>query len=224
MIQFKPSRILLASEVIAEQLQDARQAKNLKLKDIAKELNIKEEYLRALEKGEYNKLPAGIYGKNFLKEYAFYLGLDYKKLLKDWQEEKNIGQSVRKKEIFSKQVIKKHNFLVIPKIIRSIIIIIIVLICFFYLGFYLKGVISSPKIYIIEPQDNLITNNNFVVVLGLTEPETQVIINEELILSDSDGLFTKRVNLKSGINTIIIVVRKKYGRERTIKRQILVKE
>ncbi|MFH1582819.1 MAG: helix-turn-helix transcriptional regulator, partial [Candidatus Falkowbacteria bacterium] len=103
---FKSNKIYLDSELVSEQLRSARQAKKIKLSLIAKKLNINEKYLEALEKGEYEKLPHGVYGKNFLREYALFLGLDYKKLAADYETEINIVEPKRQKELFSKQVIK----------------------------------------------------------------------------------------------------------------------
>ena len=77
MLKFKSNKILLDSETVAERLRGARQAKNIKLEEAAKKLNISYKYLRALERGEYDKLPAGVYGKNFLREYAFFFGFSH---------------------------------------------------------------------------------------------------------------------------------------------------
>ncbi|MDD5294498.1 MAG: helix-turn-helix domain-containing protein, partial [Patescibacteria group bacterium] len=219
MNEFRPNKILSASEVVAEELIKRRQEKNLNLKDVAKKLNIKHEYLEALENGEYAKLPAGVYGKNFLREYAVYLGLDSRKLLKELEADRSFGGAARGKEIFSQQVVKKHNFLVVPKIVRSFVIIIVVLALFVYLGFCLKKIISPPMLLIIEPLDNSVTNNNFVVVFGKTEPEAQVEINGEPVAlnpGENESFFTERINLKLGLNTITITAQKKYGRGITI--------
>ncbi len=227
MNEFKPNKIFSASEAVAEQLRQKREESDLKIKDIAKKLNIKYEYLEALENGEYNKLPAGVYGKNFLREYAIYLGLNPKRLLKELETDRSLGGAGKGKEIFSQQVAKKYNFLVVPKIVRSFVIIIIVFALFVYLGFCLKKIISPPMLEIIEPLDNLVTDNNFVVVFGKTEPEAEVKINEELVALSSgekESFFTEKINLKSGLNTITITAKKKYGREVTLYRQILANE
>lgn len=225
MIKFKPNKIFLDKETVAEQLRSTRQAKKLKLSDIAKKLNINFEYLQALEHGENNKLPKGVYGMNFLREYAIFLGLDYKQLSEQFKKDKNIVSLENNQEIFLKQRVQKHNFFILPKITKSVIIVLIVVICFAYLGFCIHNIISPPTLYIARPVDNLVTSNNFIDVIGVTEPEAQIIINGELIpllREDKEGVFTKRINLKTGINTIIIVAKKKYGREKIIKRQILV--
>ncbi|MBU2456436.1 helix-turn-helix domain-containing protein, partial [Patescibacteria group bacterium] len=48
MFQFKSNAILSKMESIAEQLRNARRAKNLCLETIARELNINYKYLKAL--------------------------------------------------------------------------------------------------------------------------------------------------------------------------------
>ncbi|MFA4833743.1 MAG: helix-turn-helix domain-containing protein [Patescibacteria group bacterium] len=227
MNEFRPNKILSASEMVAGELIKRRQEKNLNLKDIAKKLNIKYEYLEALENGEYAKLPAGVYGKNFLREYAVYLGLNFKKLLKELEADRSLGGASKGREIFSQQVVKKHNFLVVPKIVRSFVIIVIVFALFVYLGFCLKKIISPPMLLIIEPLDNSVTNNNFVVVFGKTEPEAQVEINGgpvALSPGENESFFTERINLKSGLNTITVTAKKKYGRGAVLYRQVLVNE
>ncbi|MDD5071272.1 MAG: helix-turn-helix domain-containing protein [Patescibacteria group bacterium] len=227
MNEFRPNKILSASEIVAGELIERRQEKNLKLKDIAKKLNIKHEYLEALESGEYNKLPAGVYGKNFLREYAVYLELDPKKLLKELESDEDWNKPEKSKEIFSQQVVKKYNFLVVPKIARSFVIIVVVLALFSYLGFCLKEIMSPPFLSVIEPLDNSVTENNFVIVFGKTEPEAQIKINGEAVALSSgekEGLFTEKVNLKTGLNTITITAKKKYGREAVIVRQVLANE
>ncbi|MDD5031555.1 MAG: helix-turn-helix domain-containing protein [Patescibacteria group bacterium] len=227
MNEFRPNKILSASEAVAEQLRQRREERSLNLEDIARKINIKREYLEALENGEYNKLPAGVYGKNFLKEYAVYLGLNFRKLLKDLEADKGAGQAENNKKIFSQQIAKRYNFLVVPKIIRSFVIIIVVLALFIYLGLCLRKIISPPMLSIIEPLDNSVISNNFVVVFGKTEPEVQIKINGEPVAlspGEKESLFTERINLKTGLNTITITAKKKYGREVTLYRQVLVNE
>ncbi len=223
MIRFKSKKIFLDSESVAEQLRNTRLAKNLEIEDVAKKLNINLKYLKALEEGEYNELPIGIYGKNYLREYAQFLGLDYSKLLKTFSSKENISQ-IERGEIFSKQVVKGHYFLTTPKIIRNIVIVLIIAVCFIYLGYYLQNVISPPKLIINNPVENYITSNYLLTVIGLTDPGSKVIINGSQVLSDSQGVFSKEINLKKGINIISITAEKRLGRKSTVVRQVLVKE
>lgn len=224
MLNFKSNKIIQNSEIISEQLIAARKEKKLKLEDIAKKLNINCKYLSALEKGEFQKLPKGVYGKNFLREYALFLGLDYGEISKIFDEETGSGSRGKNSELFSKQVVKPWHFLAVPKIVKNLIILTITLICFSFLGFRIKKIMAPPELSIYTPADNIFINSRVAQVAGKTEKESQIVINGELILSDKEGNFAKEVNLKTGVNTITITANKKYGRSKTIVKQILVKE
>jgi cytoskeletal protein RodZ len=224
MALFKSNKIYLDSETVSEQLRSSRHAKKLKLPLIAKKLNISEKYLIALEKGEYEKLPHGVYGKNFLREYALFLGLDYKKLTLDFETEINLIAPIRQKELFSKQVIKKRYLLAMPKILKNILIFLTICVCFIYLGYRVNKIISPPLLIIDSPAANLTTNQTSLSVTGRTEAEANLIINGQTVLTDKNGDFSQTISLKNGINIITITANKQHGRGNTIIRQVLVKE
>ena len=220
---FKSNKIYLDSETVAEQLRSARQAKKLKLRQIAKKLNINEKYLTALEKGEYEQLPHGVYGKNFLREYALFLGLDYKTLARDYETEINFLELKGQKDLFSKQVVKARYLLAMLKIFKSILIFLIISVCFIYLGYRVNKIISPPLLVISQPAANLITNQTALRVAGRTEAEASLTINGQTVLFDKNGDFSQTIRLKNGINIITIIASKKHGRANTVIRQILVK-
>lgn len=211
-------------ETVSEQLRNARQAKKLKLCQIANQLNINEKYLIALEKGEYERLPHGIYGKNFLREYALFLGLDYKKLAKDYDAEINLIETRRQKNLFSRQIVKARYLWAVPKIFKNIFIFLIISICFIYLGYRVNKIISPPLLIISRPAANLITNQTVLEVAGQTQAEASLLINGQTVLTDKNGDFSQTINLKNGINIITITANKKHSRGNTVIRQILVKE
>lgn len=221
---FKISKIYLDGETASEQLRRARQEKKLKLFQISQKLNIKEEYLSYLEKGEYEKLPQGVYGKNFLREYAFFLGLDYKKLAEDYDAEINISEIGNRKELFSKQVVKKRHLLAAPKIFKNILIFLIICGCFIYLGYKINKIISPPFLIIHNPSADFITDQNSLLITGQTQAEAGLTINGQTILTDKNGKFSQEIRLKNGINIITIMAGKKYGRSNTAIRHVLVKE
>ncbi len=219
MVSFQANKIYLDSETISEQLRGARQARGLKLGDVAKKLKINYKYLEALEKNRFEKLPAGVYGKNFLREYAVFLGLDDREMIKIFEQE----NAPARKQFFSVQVVKNLRFIAIPKVFKNFLILSTVTVCFVYLGLRLDKIVSPPALSVNNPAENLITSARNILVSGSTEAETEIVINGEQILSGSDGAFSKEVDLKSGMNTITVTAIKKYGRESTVTRQILVK-
>ena len=62
-------------------LKDCREGLGYKIVDIAKQLNIRERYIRAIEDGTFENLPGNVYTEGYLKNYAKYLKLDPKKIL-----------------------------------------------------------------------------------------------------------------------------------------------
>lgn len=218
MTAFIPKKLPL-EETVGEKLRQARSYKNLKIEEVAKKINIRVEYLIALEEENFDKLPAGLYGKNFLKEYANFLGLKPRDLLKNWQKETADSPSLNP---FSQKIVKKNKFIIFPKIIRNVLIITAVLICFLYLIFYFKKIVFSPDLTVTEPSKNLMTKNSSITINGKTETEAEIKINGEIVLNNHNGYFSQTVNLKKGLNNIIITAKKKYSQERTVIRQILV--
>lgn len=224
MTSFVANKIFLESETASEQIKKARLEKNLSIKEISQKLKIDVKYLEALEKGEIEKIPSGVYSKNFLKEYCIFLGINYRKVLDVYEKELLAKQKKDQKEIFSRQITTAGNFLIVPKLIKNIIIGLAVVGCFFYLGYAIKNIVSPPLLIIKNPEENAIVNKKTVEVSGLTEKEAEIAINGERVLSDVEGYFNKEINLKEGINTIIITAKKKHGKESVVQRQILVKE
>lgn len=223
MDNFVSNKIQQNNELLAEELKQRREDRKIKIETIAKKLKINLKYLQALENGQLEKLPAGLYGKKILQEYSIFLNLDTDFLTKLWEMETENRQKNNQQNIFSYKVPKKSYFLTIPAIIKNLLILLSVFVCLFYLGFYIKNIVEAPRLEIYSPADNLSINQNFIFVTGLSEPETNVTINNEPVLLDSKGIFSQKINLSSDLNTISISAKKKYGKQITITRRILVK-
>jgi len=197
-----------------------RENKKISLEEAASHLRIKKEYLLSLENDEYDKLPSGLYGKQFLKKYCHLLKISYKKILTDTPLAKNDLDD----NPFSQKILNPWNLLVFPKLLKNILLIALFLVFIFYLLFYFRGLSSAPKLIINYPDKNLVTNNNYLEIRGQTDAETEVIINGNSIISNTDGSFNYDIRLKNGLNNINIIAKKKHGRETVVQRQILVEE
>jgi len=60
---------------IGETLRSARLRRSLELQEIARELKISARFLEAIERDDFDKLPAPVFAKSFARQYARYLGL-----------------------------------------------------------------------------------------------------------------------------------------------------
>jgi len=73
--------------VVGETLRKRREELNLDLRQISDTLKIKYDYLRAIEEGAYERIPADVYVKGYLREYARSLNLDPEATLEAYAQE-----------------------------------------------------------------------------------------------------------------------------------------
>ena len=63
---------------IPQQLKEARIASGKNIEEISQALNIRKQYLIALEEGNYEDLPGRVYARGYFKLYTRYLGITIK--------------------------------------------------------------------------------------------------------------------------------------------------
>jgi len=72
---------------IGAQLRAARKKHKLEIEQVAHELHLDVDVVRALENDERSKLPAPIFVQGYLKSYGRLVGLPVEKLIKDYSEQ-----------------------------------------------------------------------------------------------------------------------------------------
>jgi len=77
---------------LGELLKEARQQKGLSLEQVEEATRIRRKYLQALEEENYGVLPAEVYVKGFLRNYAQYLGLDVEEVMALYVERASQGE------------------------------------------------------------------------------------------------------------------------------------
>ncbi len=66
---------------VGELLVEARAQLGLSISEISDRLHLTEHFVRAMETGEYGKLPGEVYVKGYLKSYALLLGLNVEQVM-----------------------------------------------------------------------------------------------------------------------------------------------
>ena len=64
---------------------EARKKKGVEISQVEQETNIEKVYIEALEKDNYEKIPAEAYVIGFLRNYAEYLGLDPQEIIRQYK-------------------------------------------------------------------------------------------------------------------------------------------
>jgi len=227
-MEFRSKKIIKETEKLGEKLRDHRKKQKIGLEIVKKKLKINTNYIKHLESDNYEKLPPGVYTINLIKKYASFLNINDEEINNILEKKfpKTNSKKINKhnQKIFGKKNINFKNFLIFPKIIKNVIIFIVVLACFCYLGFKLKKSFDPPILYIENPPENFITDKQRIEIIGKTELETEISINGHNIpiLKNDNGKFNYWINVKKGINEIIIIANKK-NKKNIIKKQILVK-
>jgi len=85
---------------------------------------------------------------------------------------------------------------------------------------------NKPSLDISEPSDNaLITGEKqLVTVIGKTEPDNTVTVNDRIAIGKSDGSFSYDVPLRDGDQTIIIISKDDAGNETKVERKVTYKK
>lgn len=212
---------ILSNQTLGDKLRRTRQNNQLSLENIAAAIQIKKEYILYLERGQYNKLPSLVFIKNYLKKYCEYLSLPWPAIEKTYQQEIIVYQQKQPKNVSAKF---QHKALVIPKIFLILVIIMVFTSFSVYLVYEIGNFIQPPDLVVNDLPDQLTTREHSIFISGNTEIDTQVFINGQVILTDEYGNFKENVTLRTGLNTIKILAKKKHSKERIIYKQILVEE
>ncbi len=199
---------------LGERLKRIRARKRISIKEVSKRTRIQTNYLEFLEEGEYDKLPADVYVKGFLKELADYANISESSLLKLYQKErrikKNINQTGKKRKRKSFKILP---FAITPKILSISLLLIVGASLIFYLYTKLDNFISVPYVVILSPEKNeLSVNNNKITVYGKTDRNNKVFINEQSVLVENAGEFRNEITLKNGVNVIVIKAINKFDK------------
>jgi cytoskeletal protein RodZ len=89
---------------LGDKLKDARQSRKVSLREIEAATKISVSALEALERGDYSKLPGGIFSRSFVRSYAQAVGLDADAVVDEFAEDyarwqKEAERNVKRPEI-----------------------------------------------------------------------------------------------------------------------------
>lgn len=199
-------RTKVQSLTLGEKLRNIRSNKRASLSDISKNTRIQIEYLEYLEQGDYDKLPADVYVKGFLKSFAEYLNVDERDLIKSFNKERSIQKNIKGDENANNapKKINLSNFSINPKIISVVLISMFFIGMSFYLYKKLDSFVSTPELIILNPEEDAVVYDSQVVVNGRTDEGNEVFINSQPVLVDENGTFKESIILRNGINMITV--------------------
>lgn len=207
------------SKDLGWELKTARENKNLKIEEVAKQTHIPLKYLEALENNRFFELPkAKAYRQAYIHELCKLYGLDFKSISYKFNCEG--GLKFLTKHFFPKT--DRHSLQPFSLFIKNFALISFVLFFVIYLGWQVHGIVTPPKLIVYSPIEGQISNRAETAIQGETDKESQLEVNGKEIKVNEQGKFNDIILLSNGVNTITLSTTKKHGKTTTVTRHVVV--
>lgn len=210
------TRKKVASLTLGEKLTKFRNEARLSIADMAKATKIQAKYIEYLEKGQYEKLPADVYVRGYLRSYARYLNIDESVLIRLYEQERNITSNIRpeapKKNVFVNPTARTYTLS--PRTLVLSAIVFIIASVTLYLWFQFRQFTTEPLLSITAPNPNEVVMGNTTTLRGKTDRGTQVTVNNEATFVTPEGNFEEPITLQNGMNQITVRAVNRFDKER----------
>lgn len=218
------SKPIITSQTIGERFIKTRQGSGWTLGHIARQIGIKENYLAAIEAGQYNELPGDIYVLEFVKAYARFLRLEEREVVREYLTERAVQCAVAEKKQpkfkinFDWSALRRHN-LALGKTFLGLAVIVLT-------GFgaaFARTAFLPPRLEVFSPSVYYEATGSLVVLSGQTEPGSSIFVNNEAVFTDERGSFNETINVPAGMNLFKITAKNKKGQEKIVYRTVKTK-
>jgi len=221
---------------LGEKLTLARKRKNVNLEEAERDTKIAMKYIYALEHSKYDELPADVYVYGFLNRYANYLEIKTDEVIKMFDDEKRIFDSVKSIKRHSDQEnknlikpkpdekwLKTPKFFITPELVISVCVGGLVVCLLGYIWFQVKSFAAAPPLEIKNQDAEIVVSIDNLNISGATDPGATLTINGEAVSISADGNFSEDIQLVKGINKIEIIAKNKTNKETKKTIQVLSK-
>ncbi len=213
-------RTIANNETLGERLQRARLHRKRSIQEVAKDLQIRPDYIAAIEASDYKSLPGAIFVKNYVRKYAKYLQVGRQTTEQLLTEELAVYESTPDIPTTAKHLSKQP--LQVRQVIIGLAIILLIIGVGAYLSFAISNIIQPPALTLNSLPDKVTIEQRSVTVSGKTAPEALILINDQSVAVKSDGSFSQTMTLQPGINLFKVVAKTKRSKERIEYQQVVV--
>lgn len=216
-------RKLEDGETLGKRLKAMRAGSGLTLSEMSAKTKVRKHHLAAFEADAFDKLPAPMYARQYLKSYVRALGGDPDYFLRRFDEERGTCDYLEGSRLPVERP-RGSLFFVSSRFLSASVFALAMLAVVGYLGLEVRAVTAPPELTITDPADGFSTDSAIVNVHGHTHPEARVYVNGVTVLTDAQGDFSTEVQLERGLNLLEIQGTKRYSRTKTVYRRIVLTE
>lgn len=199
-------------ERVADRLVAAREARGVDLSRAERETKIRRQYLAAMERGAWAELPAGVYARGFVRNYAIYLGLDPDELVAAWGRER--GEVPPEPSIVIPRPLDapRRGVDIGPGIVVAALVSLAALAIIAYIGFQLLRFSEPPPLAVTDPPTavtEVAEDTTSYTLQGTTVAGGEVTVrapgrDDVRILAAGDGAWRTVVDLRRGENRFVV--------------------
>ena len=204
---------------LGERLLKWREDRHVQISDVSRNTGIQALYVEYLERGEFEKLPAEVYVRGFLRRYAEFLGVPEEPLLRQYERERGMNRSIgsTRSEEESAQRSAFRNIpaaIITPARITIASFTLLGIAAFLYVYAQYRTFVSEPTLVIFEPTaEAMRMADRFVQVSGKTDPDSRIYINDQPVLVNENGEFREKIDLQKGVNTVTVRSINRFNKE-----------
>lgn len=204
-------------KTVGEILYNKRLEKAITLQQVEKATKIRTSHLSYLENNQFDKFDSEVTVKGFIKNYANFLGLSLDDLMAFYRRQAHQKKQVNLLKNFS---LSSTGLKLTPTFFTAISLGIVFLAFLGFIMYQFFKLQSPPLLEVNYPLDNTIAITDEIEIRGKTDPQATLTINNQMILTDDQGIFKIKFPLTAGLNSIVIKTTNKYQRSSVITRNV----
>jgi cytoskeletal protein RodZ len=195
-------------------IRDSRESRKLDIEFCSASLKIHRKFLEAIETNDYTIFDNYYQAQGFVQNYLEFLDVSLKDYIPRWRKEFY--------DVFEKdhQVIrayykpkKKRTYNVTFTLDKLIYLIggVVTIGVLIWIGLSIRSLQALPLLEITSPENNHVTTEDLIDVFGKVDSDSELRINNEKIVIQTDGSFSTSLKLVEGFNTFKFTSKNPYG-------------
>lgn len=214
---------LAKPRTVGERLRLARLRRKLTITDLQQRSKVRGFFIEAIERSQFDKLPATVYCLGFLRSITQALELSHQKFESEFRHEHELWLKINGTTLDHDRLIKAHTLklVVTPKLIAMGTALLTVLAVSGYLWWQLAIFLRPPLLAISQPGTEAKIDGETVTIAGKTSEGATVTINQEPVVPGPDGSFAAEISIAQGINELEVTAQTRFNRKTTKRINIL---
>lgn len=220
-MSFFQKRVIADGGGFGQDLRDLRNVRGLSEQELSKISGIHPAMIQTLEQERLKDLQDPYYAERLVRALAIALDVRPDFLLSKYRRALDVHGIALEQGKALRPTTRKRDFFVTSRLLLGASIIGVVLCIGSYVTWQVRQISAPPLLELSEPVEGFRVLQPRVQVRGNTEPTAFVSVNGQQIVVQSDGSFKIDMSVPSGLSTVHVESRRRYGVSTVIERRVL---